>query len=305
MIPVTTSLGSPTTVCSKSQIVHWAETAMLFLDISGCQIDVLARHFQRRVTKDSLQAEGISAIYQVPYAESMPAGVGMQIRHVGKFLYPLKHFLDRSMSDGNSVYCQINAILVLWICRIGTLLGKIIEQGFLRLKTEGHFALLAALSENCHFADRKIDLGQRQIHQLVEPDAGIQKKHHYREIAQPFAGAIQRYRKDSLDFFFAQRLRECFGEFRQFQPSHHIIIQVAFLIRPGRERANSPSTTVDILDLEFSFFSLMHGVVLVARFPLHETSNISPAIFYRQVMESEIFSIGFSDEIVEEPEPRI
>ena len=129
MVTVTTSLGTPAPVRLKSQIIHGAETAMLFPDVSGGQIDVLAGHFQRCVAEDPLQAEGIPAIYQVPDAESMSAGVGVQLWHAGKFLHPLKHFLDRPMGDGKAIHGQKNAVFILWIGRIGTLLGQIIEQG--------------------------------------------------------------------------------------------------------------------------------------------------------------------------------
>ncbi len=174
MVPLLASFWASTPDCPESDVVHRTELTVLLLDVCGGQIDVLPSHFERCMPEYPLQAEGIPAIDQVPHAKSVAAGMWVEFWNARQFPYPLKHFPNRIMGDGESVHSQINAVLILRIYRIASLLGKIIGQRFLCLEAHGNLALLVALSEDRHFANGKIDIGQLQIDEFAKPDAGIQ-----------------------------------------------------------------------------------------------------------------------------------
>ncbi len=71
-------LGRSHRLARKAQVVHRAEAAMHFLDVTGSQIDLFAGHIKRGMPKNLLQTEYVAAVDQVTHAEGMPAGVRVQ-----------------------------------------------------------------------------------------------------------------------------------------------------------------------------------------------------------------------------------
>lgn len=72
---------------------------MLFFYILRSQVDVLARHLQRGMPQNFLQAEGITAMDQVAPRKGMPAGVWMKLGDFGSLLHPLKQLFDSRVRD--------------------------------------------------------------------------------------------------------------------------------------------------------------------------------------------------------------
>jgi hypothetical protein len=57
----------------KVHIIHRAEAAVHFLHIPGSQIHILARHLERGMPQDLLQAEDVPAVHQKPHSEHLQA----------------------------------------------------------------------------------------------------------------------------------------------------------------------------------------------------------------------------------------
>lgn len=60
---------------------------------------------------------------------------------------------------------------------------------------------------------------------------------------------------------------------------------------------------MDILDYEFTFLRLEHGVVLVPGAPLHELSQIGSTIFDVQILEDKILAVSPGEKISEISQP--
>ena len=93
------AFGTPSFCDTEVKVIHRAEASVLLLDIAGCQVDIFASHFQRRMPQDFLQAECIPSMNKISDTKSMTAGVWMEFINLSHFLHPLKHFFHCSVCD--------------------------------------------------------------------------------------------------------------------------------------------------------------------------------------------------------------
>jgi len=92
-------LRSSLLVDPEIHIVHRAIAAVHFLHVPGSQVHILARHLERGVPQDFLQAENVPAIDQKAHAERVPANVKMQTWHFPHPFFPLQHLVNHIRRD--------------------------------------------------------------------------------------------------------------------------------------------------------------------------------------------------------------